>query len=316
VALLLLPCLSFAEPAVSLFPAVGSTHAILLSGRVLRDRVSTHGTPLSRNLRNLLAAEWRGAPVELRALGQAVKLVSDGDGRFSTTLEAPRDAPFVPGLYPMTAQVPGARATAWVRIVSDGAPFVVVSDIDDTVAVTQVLERRKLLANALFRDGHSHKAVPGMSAWYRCLLADKVHQPGLAFVSGTPIQYMGRVSTFLRVNEFPPAALYLRTLSLKTLGGGYKEPALTRLLDALSHPVLLIGDSGEHDPEIYAELRKTSPSRVRRIYIRDAGRTAERSRFEGMVVFKDAKDAAKDSLEQGFISRECFEKEFGTEKGP
>jgi len=294
---------------VVLAPSLGSTRSVLVTGRVLRERVPLEGSPLSRNLRNLFAPTWRGAPVHVFALGRQTEVRSVQRGKFEWELKSDPEAPFVPGVYPVIAHVAGERVRSTVQVISDQAPFVVLSDFDDTVAQSHVLDKPRLIANALLKDGRTQDAVPGMSNWYRCLLGEKSSVPGLAFVSGSPVQFQWRVATFLRLNQFPPAALYLRTLTLSTLHG-YKEPVFERLLETVRNPVLLVGDSGEKDPEIYAELSRRHPERIVRIYIRDAGRTEDASRFKGMVLFKEASQAALDSLERGYISSACYEREF------
>jgi phosphatidate phosphatase APP1 len=42
-------------------------------------------------------------------------------------------------------------------------------------------------------------------------------------------------------------------------------------------PFLLVGDSGQEDPEIYAELVRERPGRVKAVYIRNVSASAERS---------------------------------------
>jgi hypothetical protein len=56
-----------------------------------------------------------------------------------------------------------------------------------------------------------------------------------------------------------------------------------------SMKVIVIGDSGEHDPEIYAELKKKHPDRVVGIVIRKTpGTKGDAKRFAGMATFDDA----------------------------
>jgi len=43
-------------------------------------------------------------------------------------------------------------------------------------------------------------------------------------------------------------------------------------------PFILIGDSGQHDPEAYARVVSTRPRQVRAIYIRDVTQAPERDR--------------------------------------
>ena len=43
-------------------------------------------------------------------------------------------------------------------------------------------------------------------------------------------------------------------------------------------PFILIGDSGQHDPEIYTQVLRENPGRVLAIYIRNVSRDVERRR--------------------------------------
>jgi phosphatidate phosphatase APP1 len=152
--------------------------------------------------------------------------------------------------------------------------------------------------------------VNGMAAWYRCLRGDKAAAPGLVFVSGSPVQYTSRLKSFLARHGFPFGALQLRNLGPSTLHG-YKEPLLRRLMKEFPQPLVLVGDSGEHDPEIYRELRREFPNRVRAIFIRDAGRAEEAKRFEGMVLFQNVVDASRQAQALGLESPGCYDRERG-----
>jgi phosphatidate phosphatase APP1 len=225
------------------------------------------------------------------------------------TFTAPKDRPFPAGLHRSEARVSGATAVGRVEVVSDAAPFLVISDFDDTLAVTQVTRPERALASALFKDSHTQPVVPGMAGFYRCLRLAEPVAPGFALVSGSPVQYVPRTAMFLAQHGFPFFGLYLRHLRPSTLKG-YKQPRIRHLLQALTNRVVMVGDSGEHDPEVYAEIRRESPERVARIYIREVGRAADLTRFEGMVLFKDARQAADDAVAQGLISAACRDREF------
>jgi len=122
--------------------------------------------------------------------------------------------------------------------------------------------------------------------------------PAFAVVTGWPFQFAPRLVRFLEKHAFPPMALFLRNLGPSTLHG-YKEPVLRRLADRFPHPLVLVGDSGERDPEIYAALASEYPGRVLRIYIREADEVGPAHRFEGMFVFRDPADAIRDAFERG-----------------
>ncbi|MDP2272927.1 MAG: DUF2183 domain-containing protein [Archangium sp.] len=305
----LLSATCWADAAVLLFPAVGTPGQVTLSGRVLKHAPSTGSSTFSKNLRRLTSPNWQGAPVELRYAGRSVEVASGHDGNFSVTLSGEKQ-PFEVGLTTAEAFVKGAQAgIATVDIVAREAEFFVVSDFDDTLAVTNVVSTSKLVKAALMQDETNQPVVDGMAEFYGCLKEDKAARPGFALVSGSPAQYLSRVRSFLNGHGFPVFGIYLRDLGPSTLSN-YKQPVIRSLLKELPNQVVLIGDSGEHDPEVYAQMRAEFPDRVKSIYIRNAGRADDPKRFTGMVLFKTAKEAAYDAVTKGLASAQCVARAF------
>jgi phosphatidate phosphatase APP1 len=296
---------ALAGPAVLLAPALGRPEGVTLQGRVLAQAPSAGSSTLSRNLRRLLAPNWEGAKVEVSLLDVSATITSGRDGAFQVHLSPPEGRSFPAGTWVAEARVAGATARARMEIIADDVPFLVISDFDDTVAVSQVTKPGKLVANALFRDESTQKVVPGMARWYGCLGADGGRGPAFALVSGSPVQFVPRVSAFLSRHGFPAFGLYLRDLGPGTLSG-YKQPIIRDLLKQFPYPVVLVGDSGEKDPEVYAQIREEFPGRVRAIYIRDAGRTEDTSRFQDMVLFQEASAAAEHAVQAGLARPACI----------
>jgi phosphatidate phosphatase APP1 len=316
VSLLLTWSSALAEPGFVLAPAVGTPRRLVLSGRLLRERPSGGSSVWSRNLRQLGAAGWEHMPVRVDFLGKSAELKTGEGGDFEAVFEPPAGgAPFPTGLQWVDVQARGASARAWVEILPDEAPFLVISDFDDTVAVTNVTSKRGLIQAALFEDANTQPVVQGMPELYQCLRAGKASAPGFALVSGSPIQYIPRHSAFLARHRFPFMGLYLRELSPSTLSG-YKQPVIRKLLAQLPHKVLLFGDSGEKDPEVYAEIRRDFPDRVLDIYIRQVTSADPKQRFEGMHPFHEPREAALEALRKGYLSQACFEAKFGEEQQP
>jgi phosphatidate phosphatase APP1 len=298
-----LPALAPAAPVVLLFPAVGTTSQVTLSGRVLKNGPGAGSSSLSKNLRRLTTSNWEGAEVDVRFQGQQAVVKSGHDGNFEATFTAGK-APFPTGLWTAEAGVKGAEpGRATVDVMAPGAPFFVISDFDDTLAVSNVLERGKFVENVLVKDELSQPVVEGMAAFYGCL-RDKPDKPVFALVSGSPVQYVARVSRFLQKHDFPVFGLYLRDLGPSTLSD-YKQPIIRALFKSVPGPVVLVGDSGEKDPEVYAQMRAEFPDRVKAIFIRDAGRTDDASRFEGMTLFKHPREAALAAATQGLLEPKC-----------
>ncbi len=296
---------ALAGPGVLLSPALGRPDSVTLQGRVLVE--APHGsTALSRNLRRLTTQNQQGARVEVSFLGVSATVTSRQDGDFQVTFQSPPGRPFPVGGHQAQARVADTTASARVEVIADAAPFLVISDFDDTVAISEVTQPDKLVTNALLRDADTQKVVPGMASFYGCLGADSGAVPAFALVSGSPVQFGPRVGSFLARHGFPAGfGLYLRDLGPSTLSD-YKQPLIRSLLQRFPHPVVLVGDSGEKDPEVYAQIREEFPGRVRAIYIRDAGNTQDAARFQDMLLFKDPSTAAEHAAQAGLARRACI----------
>jgi len=314
IGLLALPAVARATPSVVVFPSAGRPTTVSIAGRVLRASPEKRQGSLSRNLGRLVAKSAEGVPVDVFFAGQVRHVRTGREGEFAASFTAHRDLPFALGLQPVRVQATGTEARGQVDVVSDEAPFMVVSDFDDTVAITNVQSTRDTLHTAFLEDSDSHPVVDGMAAFFRCLRDVADPPPGFAFVTGSPVEFGPRVESFLVHNGFPFAGLHLRQLGRKTISG-YKEPVLRSLLSRFPQPFVLVGDSGEKDPEVYARIREEFPGRVAAIFIHDVGRAADPARFKGMVVFRTGTDAARQAAALGLLRASCLEPDEATPGG-
>jgi phosphatidate phosphatase APP1 len=300
----LLPAAAAAKPAVLLPPNLGRTDEVWIAGRVLKNTPLGWGTAAMRNVGAIAAKNWVGAKVRVSFLGRSATTVSGHDGEFEVAIRAEGGAPFPPGPQPVLVQVDGAKGNGVVHVVPPDAPYLLVSDFDDTVAVTHVESAKQVVANSILKDGEEQEAVPGMAALYRCL-ASSDPAPAFVFVSGSPVQLAPRMTRFLQANEFPEAALFLRNFGPTTLSG-YKEPVLRKLAERFPQPLLLVGDSGEKDPEIYAAFVRDRPGRVLRVWIRRAGEKADApGRFDGILLFSDPREPLADAASDALAPASC-----------
>lgn len=301
-------------PALLLPPGLGRPDVVWVFGRVLDEEHGKHGPKPLRTARTLAASNRVGAAVEVRFLGRTAHAVSGDDGEFEVAIRPADGEAFPPGLHQATVQVEQVTAMARVQVLSPDAPFLVISDLDDTVAVTNVTSTPDMLASTFLEDAETQPAVPGMAAFYRCL-----HAKGapLAFVSGSPVQLAPRIGRFLEKNGFPPAALFLRNLGRKTLHG-YKEPVLERLVERFPGPrLVLVGDTGERDPEIYAAFSRAHPGRVARVFLRRATRDpVPPARWVGAFLFRDPARAAREAAARGLADEACVAEAFPRPAAP
>lgn len=185
------------------------------------------------------------------------------------------------GDEPQAQPTPGGR----VHLV-DSAGLSVISDIDDTVKETNVANRRELLANTFVRD---FRAVPCIVDVYRDWQAR-----GTAFhyVSASPWQLAECLDRFLADVGLPSGSLHLKLFRLKDstpLGRlpsrkRSKRSTIERIMDEFpGRRFLLVGDSGERDPEVYAAVAKRRADQVAGIAIRQVEGKAPRDKVRSRL---------------------------------
>ncbi len=153
----------------------------------------------------------------------------------------------------------------------------IVSDIDDTIKISQVRERKELLANTFVRP---FAAVPGMTELYQSLAEAKAV---FHYVSASPWQLFLPLEQFCRESGFPAGTFHLKYVrftdsTVFNLFGSqedYKSGEIEGLLKAFPRRrFVLIGDTGEQDPEIFAALARKHGDRIVAIYVRNVTQEA------------------------------------------
>ena len=292
----------------------GSRDEIFLIGRVFRQSPGIPGEdPDSfraqwRDLRRRIARRTvAGAAITARFGGDATRVETDRDGYFRLRLQ-PRDLPGQPcAWHPVdlvledTTPIPAEGA---VFIPPDGCRCVVISDIDDTVMHTGVANKLKMLWRLFVEDADSRVAFPGVAALYRALHA------GAGGAEGNPMLYVSRapwglyemLSEFFQRHGIPVGpVLFLRewglswTHPLPRRATDHKQALIRHMLSLYRDlPFVLIGDSGQHDPEVYAQIVEEHPGRVLAVYIRNVSNGA--TRVEEIVRLAGAVARAGSSL--------------------
>jgi hypothetical protein len=149
----------------------------------------------------------------------------------------------------------------------------VISDIDDTIKVTDVRDRKATIRNTLLRE---FEPVPDMADFYQRLARERGAQ--FHYVSASPWQLYDPLAKFVADNGFPRGTFALKKfrwkdrsfLSLFADPEKYKPSVIEPLLKQFpNRRVILIGDSGERDPEIYGMLARKFPKQIERILIRN-----------------------------------------------
>ena len=185
----------------------------------------------------------------------------------------------------------------------------VISDIDDTIKVTDITAGSAVvLMNTFFKD---FVAAPGMLETYHAYGADTAFH----YVSGGPWQMYEPLAQFL-FNDgvgFPDGSIHMKNVRLnlfesesygdlwRLISKGSEatiDQKTRQIMRIMAHfperEFVLFGDSGEHDPEIFAQIRAQRPDQVKAIHIRDVNgdHANNPNRFHNMQVIA-AKDKAQ-----------------------
>jgi phosphatidate phosphatase APP1 len=280
----------------------GNAQRLAVRGRVLLDEGFNPSSPDDSGWRNLIEMYKRlesdqvaGARVCARFQDVEYEAIADRGGYFYFEIEPA--APLAsPGWHrvelelvePVYGRRKPVHATAEVLIPSSTARFAVISDIDDTILWTNVRNRLNMMLMLARSNAHTRKPFKGVAAFYRALHEGAGGGEGnpIFYVSSSPWHLFPPLLEFLRVQDIPVGPLLLKELSVRKVFGANRH--LTHKLDKIENIMsfyphlqfILIGDSGEKDPEIYAEVVKRHPQAVRAIYIRNVN--PDPSRIEAL----------------------------------
>lgn len=258
----------------------GNARTLVLPGRVLRDRLLRPSRPNERRWRNFAtfvrmieSDEVPQARLRARFDGSEQHLRADREGYFRLEMAARGIEAGWHEVEVELADDPAVHALGRVLVPSGKAQFGVVSDIDDTVVYSHVTRKLRMLLTIALSNAHTRKPFEGVGAFYRAL--HRGMNP-FFYVSKSPWNLYVPLAEFLELQGLPEGPLFLRNLGLR-MPRDHKCMAIEAILNAYPKlPFILIGDSGEKDPEIYREIVHRYPSRIRVIYIRSVNRDPKR----------------------------------------
>ncbi len=258
------------------------------SGRVTErheppEKDSGRLSALYRNTRLLLTSGEEGA-VSWRVGDFSWTLRADDHGYWELLSNVP--LPLAPGWHEIES-IPEASSPAGLLVPDPRNRIGIISDIDDTILVSEVTSTRRLLGNSLLVPGELRTSVPGLAELYKRVVAKNPapETSPIFFVSGTPRQLTDNVRRFLRAGDFPRGVLILKEISTErgdSLNGtpAYKRKHIDAILAGFPHVrFLLIGDDGEADPEIFAAIAEKYPERIEGVWIRRVHPDPERVRY-------------------------------------
>jgi phosphatidate phosphatase APP1 len=214
-----------------------------------------------------------------------------------------------------------------ILVPPQSARFCVISDIDDTVIQSRVSNFLVAAKTVMLGNARTRLPFPGVAAFYDALRngGGGDEKNPIFFVSSSPWNIYDVITEFMDVQKIPKGPLMLRDwdIGLSSLSSArhseHKGATIRNILQLYpALDVILIGDSGQHDPEIYRQMVSEFPNRVKAIYIRDVSRTAERkasvqkladevlAAHSILVLSEHTLDAAKHAAEHGWIKSDSL----------
>jgi phosphatidate phosphatase APP1 len=302
-------------------------------GRVLREPslAEPGGQGLWTNLQTFwrLIRRWgiEGAALSAR-FGDVERTVhTDRDGYFRLDLDLPEPPPSDRQWHRVAIRLDEPTtidAEGDVFIPDSDCDFAVISDIDDTVMHTGVANKLMMMWRLFGQGADSRTAFPGMASFLRALHRGQRREGAnpMLYVSRAPWAIYGVLDRFFNLNEIPVGPiLFLRewglTLQhpLPRRGKGHKIDLIHQMIGHYQGlPFILIGDSGQHDPEIYAKIVRSFPNRILAVYIRDVSSDPKRDQAIGRMATDFARSGcslvlasstlamAEHAAERGFIT--------------
>ena len=333
---------NFENPLIILpFFGYGTSERVRIRGRVVEDEgaiASTETDSVWRNIANMYRRfETDEIPyAKVRAIFQnaEIETIADREGYFTAEFDSVGDLPESVWqeigfelVEPVSLNKETVKSVGRILTPAQSAKFGVISDIDDTVITTNVTNRLKMLITTIASNEHTRIPFEGVAAFYRALqkgVAGAENNP-IFYVSSSPWNLYGFLLEVFKKHEIPFGPLFLKDFGSHTIFSGgehqtHKLENIAHILETFAHlPFVLIGDSGEQDPEIYRQIVEKYPNRIRAVYIRNVNPHPERiaaidklileiTEIGSQLVFApDSEFAARHAAQIGLIAAEEVE---------
>lgn len=266
-----------------------------IAKRKLRSMLGLHprqpATALfERRVRWFLARNKRGKAITIWIAGREVTLERshvDGHCQRTLLLKANQVREHADGTRLHFSAVTSAEDTRRFRGVihlCEPIGVSVISDIDDTIKVSEAGDRQRLLRRTFLEP---FQVVQGMAEKYQQFAAAGAR---FHYVSACPWQFHQPLAAFLKQQRFPEGSFHQRRFRMMDVSMSslfedpirYKRSVIEQLFTTLpQRRFFLIGDSGQKDPEVYGIIARRYPGQVEKIIIRDVtGQPRGDSRYQ------------------------------------
>ncbi len=326
------------HPHIIPYRGYGNDARVVVMGRALRDPGLREVTDKDTVWQNLIESykrmetdELPGARIRVTFKALSQEIVADEDGFFHATIDLGTPPNADAGYWhqvklelvaPLPADNMPVVSAAQTLVPPRDAEFAVISDLDDTVIQTGATDVVRMVRATLFGNARTRIPFAGVAAFYAALQRGGT---GTAFnpifyVSSSPWNLYDVIEQFMALQRIPMGPTLLRDwgMSLERIPLGHSAHKLTSIRQIMSmyaqQRFILIGDSGQEDPEIYREIAREYPGRILCCYIRNVTPVGPRGESllkiaaeiaaagSEMVIVEDTNAAARHAAGKQWIS--------------
>lgn len=314
----------------------GNQKQAWIKGRVLTDYGVDAPTPddtkwdnFYRVLTQYVSNEQPNVEVQATLEGQTLTTLTDKEGYFEFNFELKKPLPQHTHWHEVQLSLPNKEGsneapfyiTGEVLIPASQAEYGIISDIDDTVLVSNVTDKIRKFTTLLSHNAHTRKPFEGVTALYQALqngINNSINP--LFFVSGSSWNIFSLLTDFMEITKIQKAPLMLRDFGIdkdkfiKEAHLTYKPRQINKILSMYPYlKFILIGDSGQHDAHVYEKIIRQHPGRILAVYIRNVSTPDRAEEIKALahlaneetgtdfLLVKDSEEAARHAAQRELI---------------
>ncbi len=312
---------------IRLYRSYGHEQKLRIWGRVIHPKDEARANAedskwknLWRNIKNLSVEEAPGVKVALDLNGHRFEVTSNDEGMLEVDVDTPPG--FEPGQYTLRAALVSGQGvyaepveTPFTLHPESDTSLGVVSDIDDTIVKSEVSEKIKAVGRLLLNNAFNSEPIPGTAELLRALENQDGKVDGDTFyLSGSPLNFSNRIYDYLDYQKYPQGPVYLKKWGFSENDDNpiqqsdYKLRRLREIMNFYPQkPFVFFGDSSEVDTEIYSQIAREFPGRVKAIFINNVnGQNPDESRFASVRLTTHAREAAEELVRLRLLKRSPF----------
>ncbi|UWQ22332.1 phosphatase domain-containing protein [Jannaschia sp. W003] len=262
------------QPVLDPYYGYATPDGVVLRGRVLTElrRAQPEETQhVWENLKQMVGLFVTDEVEGVHVRGGGAEAISDAEGYVRLTV--PGD--FSPGWTIVPVAIEGQEPVPFPALVpGPEATHMVISDIDDTVVETGAHSLARNLWTT-FTGSALTRAAFGDAVHLLEAMSDEERNP-VFYVSSSPWNMHHFLETLFSHLGIPRGPKFLRDLGITDEGfseahGLHKGHAIDVLMAANPRlPAFLMGDTGQHDAQVYREAVERHPGRVRGVALRES----------------------------------------------